>query len=106
MADVPLGEPLSWDHIYLLGWYEGGRPYLSSWSGNLTRFEGVVTNTKPPHGPPLWDAPVGDAKVYALPHELSGSDLVERCLFAQRHGGVYVIGWLVKDPIDRTPKKG
>lgn len=51
-------EKLDWDHVYLLGWYDSkGKPYLSTWSGDLKKVEVVVVGFNHALGPPLWSTP-------------------------------------------------
>lgn len=93
---------LSWDHLYLLGWYdEKGKPFLSTWEGDKPMADVVVKFTHPA-GPPIWNAPVNGATLHVMPENL---DFEAKIKFATSIGGVYAFGWYQDAPIDRTPKK-
>lgn len=91
-------EELSWDRLYLLGWYDhSGRPHLTTWGGDRPLIHVVV------HGVngfnfPLWDAPVPSrARVEPLPQDWQGT-------YDTFDGGYIAIGWLLEEPfVRRSP---
>jgi hypothetical protein len=88
----------SFDHVYLLGWYdETGKPFLSSWDGSRPVRNFVITGAKPTEVP-LWNAAVPpNAKLYFVP---MGKDPKE---YAKELGGYHAIGWWMPK-IDRKSK--
>jgi hypothetical protein len=93
----PLSLPVTWDHVYLLGWYaENGRANLTSWDGNAPMIDVVVVGL---HGRrvPVWNAPVPDgAQLVRVPEDADPQE------FAREHGGLHAFGWHLSSPIGRT----
>lgn len=97
-------RPLDWTHTYLLGWFgPDGQPYLSSWAGTHQQIEVVVTGYDLTRGPPLWNAPIGHAQLHHIPDEHRTQS--SKIAYATSLGGVLAFGWLLDEPVDRTPKK-
>ncbi|MBA7593193.1 hypothetical protein ES703_00110 [subsurface metagenome] len=102
---------IDWNHIYLLAWYgPDGRPYLTTWSGDLPYITVVVTGPDVQKwGPPLWDAPANcKPNPYWFPshhfseyqlHEVKpDEDPTEK---ARQLGGVKAMGWYFEKPFER-----
>lgn len=95
-------EELSWDNVYLLGWYgEDGRQYLTSWVGDLPYVYVYVTGSRG-MGPPLWSAPVTRERVFRMPGHLGTFE--EKIAYAKTQGGLYAFGWWQADGVTRTTK--
>ncbi len=85
----------SWDHTYLLGWYDAeDRGYLTTWDGDLVVHHFVVTHCSNTLRMPLWDAPVPPG---AGVHRVPAGETPKDC--ARRLGGYHAIGWDV--PVKR-----
>jgi len=80
----------SWDHVYLLGWYdESGKAFLTTWDGDKPVRSFVVTGVDSINMP-LWNAPVPkNAAIHAVP---MGKDPQ---IHARELGGFHAIGWWV-----------
>jgi hypothetical protein len=94
-------EPTTWDNTYLLGWFDNGRPYLTSWDSHvpMAMVSCVVTGSR--GNPPMWDAPVPPgAKIHPIPSDCVTQSQCE--LYAASIGGVYAFGWRV--PVARKTK--
>lgn len=96
---------LSWDHIYLLAWWgEDGTSHLTTWQGDAKRVFVVTTKRKymfygvPSYSPPLWSAPVGEARLICFVPE--GLDHKQMRDFAKSKGGVLALGWYL-DNVER-----
>lgn len=90
---------LSWDNVYLLCWFDAnGRSYSTSWDGDLPLIHVVVTGWR--GSPPMWAAPVHEAKLVEFP-EGSNSWSLDRVEYATSHGGNYAFGWRVHH-VDRV----
>jgi len=90
---------LSWNHIYLLAWWDAnGRPLMTTWEGDLPKVFVVVTNARR-CGPPLWDAPVDGAQLVCfVPKELP---LDKKITYAADREGFLALGWYVESGIIR-----
>lgn len=96
MKEINKEVPCSWEHVYLLGWYDrSGRPYLTSWGGDMPVYDYVVVGCSPMRMP-MWDAQVPEnAKVYSIPVGKTAQD------YAKEMGGYHAIGWRSENPIKR-----
>ncbi len=94
---------ITWDHVYLLAWYDAkGHPYMTTWSGSCPPVEVVVRGYSPSMGVPLWASPVPkNCTLSPMPEGLTHQGKIDH---ATKEGGVYAFGWLLAEPIDRTPK--
>lgn len=79
---------LSWDHTYLLGWYNhGGQAFLTTWDGREPDVYVVVTGCSA-IGMPLWDAYVPErARLREIPPGESGHDYARAIGAFTRSGG-------------------
>lgn len=80
----------TWANTYLLGWYDKGRGYLTTWDGDLPMVNVVVTGFNATLGPPMWNAPVPEgAQLHRIPDDFTPE------AYAQKLGGVHAFGWRV-----------
>jgi len=95
-TQLPPKRELSWDHVYLLGWFnEQGHPFLTTWDGNLPMVHVVVTGVKP-LTMPLWSAPVPpNAHLHEIPADKAPQE------YAQEMGGYHAFGWYLEEPFER-----
>jgi hypothetical protein len=86
-----------WSNTYLLGWHQDGRPYLTTWDGDLPMVDVIVTGHSV-YGPPMWDAPVPEgARLHRIPNDYSPE------AYAAKLGGVHAFGWRI--PVVRKERK-
>jgi len=102
---------IDWSHIYLLAWYgTDGRPYFTTWKGDLPHIRVIVTGPEVEKwGPPIWKAPANcKPNAYGLPsypfeqfqlHEVKeGEDWEAK---ARKLGGVRAFGWYIEQGFER-----
>jgi hypothetical protein len=107
MAKLVLDEAmtivqLNWDHFYMLGFFSAdGRANLSTWEGRLELIDVVVVGASDYDlALSMWNAPLRHRwDLIAIP---KGTDPQT---FAQEHGGLHAIGWLLPRPIVRDGVK-
>lgn len=87
---------IDWDHVYLLGWYgHDGKPYLTTWDGNLPYVNVVVTGCDH-FNMPMWKAPVPKgAELHAIPEDKNPQE------YAIEINGYHALGWYIADGFQR-----
>jgi hypothetical protein len=86
---------LDWDHVYLLGWFQHGRAYLTTYAGYRPKVTVVVRT--PGCSPPMWAARVpAGCELVPVPPETDASVL------ARQLGGVVAFGWYLAEGMVRS----
>lgn len=92
--------PVTWDHVYILGWYsENGRANLTSWDGDAPIIDVMITGL---HGRrvPVWSSEVPrGAELTRVPDGASPQE------YARESGGLYAFGWHLAEPIERGTRR-